>query len=78
MKRIIYYEVDWHHEARRGVLTLHYASTDAEAGGLYSIDNVTVAELDLLTVLLRKHPKVTLDPASGNICFDKHKVGDDT
>ncbi len=56
---------------------MHYASTEAEPAGTLAIDNVTVAELELLTVLLRKHPKVTLNPETGHISFDRHKVGDD-
>jgi hypothetical protein len=52
-------------------------STSDLPGGTYRIDGVNADELNLLTTLLRKHPKVVLNPETGHIFFDKHKVGDD-
>ncbi len=77
MKKINYYEVDWHHESREGIVTLHYQSTTDMPGGTYRVDNVSIEELSLLTTLLRKHPKVMLNPQTGHMFFDKHKVGED-
>jgi len=77
MKKVTYYEVDWEHEGKEGTVTLHYMSTSDLPGGTYRIDGVNADELTLLTTLLRKHPKVVLNPETGHIFFDKNKVDDD-